>query len=181
VLMAPNMRFPSLTPSGRLSGLGAGQPPIADSARLIEAERRITFLSRLMDDLVPLPGTGRRVGLDAVVGIIPGVGDLATAAVGAWIIAEARRFGLPGPVIGRMVVNLALDLVVGVVPILGDLFDVAFRANRRNLDLFRHHATSPSASVSGHRAFLAGILLTVVGLGWLLLSALGTLLTTNIG
>jgi hypothetical protein len=179
--MAPRPRFPTLAPGGRLTGLAPGEPPIADSARLIEAERRLTFLARFMDDLVPVPGTGRRIGIDAVVGFIPGVGDLATAAVGAWTIAEARRFGLPGPVIGRMVVNLALDLVVGAIPILGDLFDVAFRSNRRNLELFRHHATSPSASVSGHRAFLAGILLTVVGLGWLLLSALGTLLTTTIG
>ena len=179
--MARLLRFPSVAPGGRLAGLPDGEPPIADSTRVVEAERRITLLARLMDDLVPLPGTRRRVGLDAVVGLIPGVGDLATAAIGAWIIAEARRFGLPGPVIGRMVVNLVVDLVVGAVPILGDLFDVAFRSNRRNLELFRHHATSPGASVSGQRAFLAGILLAVVGLGWLLLSALGTLLTTTIG
>ena len=174
-------RAPGLLDDGRLAGLEAGATPLADSSRAVEAERRITFLSRLMDDLVPLPGTGRRVGIDAVVGLIPGVGDLATAAIGAWIIAEARRFGLPGPVIGRMIVNVAVDLLVGAIPILGDLFDVAFRSNRRNLELFRLHATSPSASVSGHKAFLAGILLTVVGLGWLVFSAVGALLTTTIG
>jgi hypothetical protein len=169
-------RSTAIAGDGRLTGLEPGEPPIADSARLIEAERRITFLARLLDDLVPLPGTGRRIGLDAAIGLIPGVGDLATAAIGAWIIAEARRFGLPG-----LVVNLAIDLVTGVVPILGDLFDVAFRSNARNLELFRLHATSPTASVTGHRAFLAGILLVVVGLGWLLISALAWLLTTPIG
>jgi hypothetical protein len=171
----------ALAAQGRLSRLAPGRPPIAESTRLIEAERRIALLARLLDDLVPLPGTGRRVGLDAVVGLIPGIGDLATAAIGAWIIAEARRFGLPGPVIGRMVVNLALDLVTGVVPVLGDLVDVAFRSNARNLALFRRHATAPTAGVGGHRAFLAGILLVVVGVGWLLMTALVALLTTPIG
>ena len=179
--MAPTLRFPATAPGGRLAALADGEPPLADSTHVIDAERRITFLARLLDDLVPLPGTGRRVGLDAVVGLIPGVGDLATAAIGAWIIAEARRFGLPGPVLGRMVVNLAVDLLAGAIPILGDLFDVTFRSNRRNLELFRLHATSPAASVSGHRAFLAGILLVVIGLGWLFLSALGSLLTLTIG
>lgn len=166
---------------GRLTRIGTADERAARAQRLVDAERRLTFAARLLDDLVVIPGTQRRVGIDAVIGLVPGLGDLASAAFGAWIIAEARRFALPGPVLGRMIMNLVVDLVVGAVPFLGDLFDVAYRSNARNLELFRRHATDPQASTSGHRAFLAGLLLVVIGLGWLLLSALGALLTTPIG
>ena len=165
---------------GRLVRLDAPMPP-ERARRLADAERRLTFLARLMDDLVTIPGTSRRIGLDPILGLVPGLGDLAAAGFGAWIIAEARRFGLPGPVLGRMVVNLVLDLVVGAVPILGDLFDLGFRSNARNLELFRHHATTPTAATAGHTSFLAGLLLVLVGLGWLIVSSLGALLSIEIG
>ena len=115
------------------------------------AERRIGRVTRVLDELIAVPGTSIRVGLDPIIGLIPVVGDVTAAAVGAWVIAEAARFGIPRVVLGRMVVNLLLDLGIGAIPIIGDLYDVAMRSNTRNLELFRQHALDPDASTRGHR------------------------------
>jgi hypothetical protein len=141
--------------------------------RFRAAERRIGRVTHALDELVAVPGTPVRVGLDPVIGLIPVVGDVVAAAVGAWVIGEAARFGIPRVVLGRMVVNLLVDLGIGAIPVLGDLYDVAFRSNARNLDLFRRHALDPDASTRGDRAFFAGLLLLLVGAAWLLLTALG--------
>lgn len=166
---------------GRLTRLGRADERAERSRRVIDAERRIAFVARFLDGAVTVPGTGVRIGADAVIGLIPVVGDLTSAVVGGWIIAEARRARLPGPVIGRMVVNLVLDLVVGAIPVLGDIVDVAFRSNARNLALFRRHAAEPTTDASGHKAFLVGLLLVIGGIVWLLASAVGALLSTQIG
>jgi hypothetical protein len=148
--------------------------------RFRDAERRIGFVSRLMDDLVPIPGTSQRIGLDPVLGLVPGVGDLVSAIAGGWIIVEAVRFGIPGVVLLRMAWNTAVDLVVGAIPLLGDLFDVAFRSNRRNLELFRRHALDPAASTAEHWTFVAGLAVIAVGLLWLVWSAIAWLLSIEI-
>jgi hypothetical protein len=137
-------------------------------------------MARMLDDLVTIPGTRQRLGVDSVVGLIPGIGDLASAAVGAWIIVEASRFRLPGVVLARMVINTVIDFLIGAIPLLGDLFDIVFKSNSRNLALFRRHATDPGASTTEHRAFLAGLLLVLVGLLWLAFVALGWLLSVEI-
>jgi hypothetical protein len=152
----------------------------ARSASIEDAERRIAFMARLLDDLVTIPGTRRRFGIDSVVGLIPGIGDVASAAVGAWIIVEASRFRLPGVVLARMVINTIVDLVIGAIPLLGDAFDFVFKSNTRNLALFRRHATDPGASTTEHRAFLAGLVLVLVGLLWLAVVAIGWLLSIEI-
>lgn len=143
--------------------------------RFRAAERRIGRVTHALDELVRVPGTSIRVGLDPVVGLIPVVGDAVAAGVGIWVIAEASRFGIPRVVLGRMVVNLIVDLCLGAIPLLGDLYDVVLRSNTRNLELFRRHALEPEASTSGHRAFFIGLLLLVLGLVWLLVIALGAL------
>jgi hypothetical protein len=148
--------------------------------RLAAAERRLALVSRVLDDLVTVPGTRHRVGIEPVVGLIPGAGDVVSAAVGVWLIAEAARFKLPGPVVGRMVLNTLLDLVVGIVPILGDLFDFAFKSNTRNLELFRRYAADPGASTREHRVVVLGAVLVVVGVAWLLLALLGAVLSTEV-
>src|SRR5687768_16003747 len=81
-------------------------------------------LARLMDSAVAIPGTGIRVGLDSLIGLVPGIGDLAGAAMSGYIVLAAARLGAPAPVLIRMVANIAVDGVVGSVPLLGDLFDV---------------------------------------------------------
>jgi len=147
------------------------------SARLAAAERRFAVATRLLDDLVTVPGTRHRVGVEPVIGLIPGVGDVVSAAMGVWLIVEATRFRLPGSVVGRMVLNTLVDLIVGIVPIVGDLFDFAFKSNTRNLELFRRYASDPTASTREHRLILAGAVAIVIGVLWLLLAALGQLLS----
>ncbi len=151
--------------------------------RFRAAERRIGRVTHALDELVAVPGTPIRFGLDPVIGLIPVVGDAVAAVVGVWVIGEAARFGIPRLVLGRMAVNLVVDLAIGAIPFLGDIFDVAFRSNSANLELFRRHALDPGASTRGERAFLAGLLLVLVGIVWLLLLAVGAVwqfLTTTV-
>ena len=100
---------------------------------------RIDALANLLDSAILIPGTDIRFGLDAVIGLVPGIGDAITTALGLYIVNEARALGAPPLLIARMVANVALDGIVGAVPLLGDVFDVAFRANRRNMQLLRDH------------------------------------------
>ena len=90
-----------------------------------------------MDTAFVVPGTKIRFGLDALIGLVPGIGDAITTAISLFIVNEARALGAPRLLIARMVGNVALDGVVGAVPLVGDVFDVAFRANRRNMALLR--------------------------------------------
>ena len=141
--------------------------------RFRAAERRIERVTHALDELVGIPGTPVKVGLDPIIGLIPVVGDAVAGIVGAWVIGEAVRFGIPRIVLARMVVNLVIDLAIGAIPFLGDLFDFAFRSNSANLELFRRHALDPGASTRGEQAFFAGLLLVLVGIAWLLLLAVG--------
>ncbi len=110
-----------------------------DFAEKREALARLDFVAGFMDTAFFIPGTNIRFGADAIVGLVPGIGDLVTTAISSWIVYEARRIGAPKHVVARMIGNVAIDGVVGAVPFLGDIFDVAFRANRRNLELLRKH------------------------------------------
>jgi hypothetical protein len=168
---------PAAEPARAVSGEVVGE---TRSERFRAFERRYASVSRVLDDLVPVPGTNQRIGLDPVIGLVPWVGDLLSAGVGLWLIAEAARFRIPTVVLVRMLLNTLVDLAVGAIPIIGDLFDVVSRSNSRNLALFRRHATDPGASTTGHTAFLAGLLLIVVGLVWLMASAIGWLLSIEI-
>ena len=100
---------------------------------------RLDALASLMDSAIVIPGTNVRFGADAIVGLIPGIGDLVTAGVASLIILEARRMGAPAHIVARMIGNVALDGLVGIIPVVGDLFDLAFRANLRNMRLLRKH------------------------------------------
>jgi hypothetical protein len=144
--------------------------------RFHAAEARISRVTKLLDELIGVPGTPIKIGLDPVIGLIPVVGDAVAAGVGAWVIAEAARFGIPRVVLGRMVLNLLVDLGIGAIPILGDIYDALFRSNSRNLELFRRHALDPDASTRGERAFFAGLLLVIVGILWLAFVALGAII-----
>lgn len=108
------------------------------------AERLITLnrirkLSRLMDTAIRIPGIGFRIGLDPIIGLIPGAGDLVSTAFSAYIIFLAARFKLPTPVLYRMVFNIGLEAVVGAVPLVGDLFDAFYKSNIRNLAMLEQH------------------------------------------
>jgi len=100
---------------------------------------RIDALATLMDTAFVIPGTEIRFGLDALIGLIPGIGDAITTVISLFIVREARALGAPPLRVARMIANVALDGMVGAVPLVGDAFDVAFRANRRNMALLREH------------------------------------------
>lgn len=101
--------------------------------------RRLDRLAYWLDDRFRVPGTEIRIGLDGLVGLIPGVGDAATALLSAYIVAEAWGLGAPPSILARMLANLGIDLGLGVVPVVGDLVDIGWKANRRNVDLLRRH------------------------------------------
>jgi uncharacterized protein DUF4112 len=105
------------------------------------AERvaRLDALAQLLDGAFVVPGTTIRFGLDALIGLIPGIGDAVTTLISLYIVNEARALGAPRVLIARMLANVAVDGLVGAVPLLGDAFDVVWRANRRNLALLRGH------------------------------------------
>jgi hypothetical protein len=101
--------------------------------------QRIEMLEQVLEELVTIPGTNQRVGLDAILGFIPVVGDLVTAAMGSYLIWEARNLGLSKIQLVRMAANVGIDTAIGAVPVVGDLFDLAFRSNRKNLRIIRRH------------------------------------------
>ena len=106
---------------------------------LPERLARLDMLANLLDTALVIPGTNIRFGLDAIIGLVPGIGDAITTVVSLYIVHEARRLGAPWHVTSRMLANVALDGVVGAIPLFGDAFDVMWRANRRNVNLLRAH------------------------------------------
>ncbi len=100
-------------------------------------------LGQVLDSAFAISGTPFRIGLDGILGFIPGVGDTMGAALSTYIIFKAARLGIPKRVLLRMAGNVALETVVGMVPIAGDIFDIAWKANIRNLALLRTHLAAP--------------------------------------
>jgi hypothetical protein len=98
---------------------------------------RLEAIGNLLDMAFIVPGTNVRYGLDGLIGLVPVVGDIITTAIALWIVREARALGAPRWLVTRMLANVALDGAVGIVPVLGDAFDVAFKANVRNIRLLR--------------------------------------------
>jgi Domain of unknown function (DUF4112) len=98
---------------------------------------RLDRLSILLDSVLIIPGTNIRLGADALIGLVPGIGDTITTALSAYLVYEAYRLGAPSHLVARMIANVALDGVVGAVPVAGDVLDVFWRANRRNMRLLR--------------------------------------------
>jgi hypothetical protein len=116
---------------------------------------RVEALEHVLERAVAIPGLNRRIGLDSVIGFIPGIGDLVTGVLSAYLIWEARNLGLPRLVLLRMAANTALDTALGAVPIAGDIADVLFRSNTRNLRLLKRHLDRlhpASATIGARRA-----------------------------
>jgi hypothetical protein len=109
--------------------------------------RHLDGLARLMDDLVRIPGLGLRVGLDPIIGLIPGVGDVATSVMSFAILIGAAYAGVPKVTLFRMGLNVALDMTIGALPFFGDLFDVWWKSNQRNMALLRR-ATPAAGQVA---------------------------------
>lgn len=105
----------------------------------LENLNHIRRLSRLMDNAIRIPGIGFRIGLDPIIGLIPGAGDIISTGFSAYIIYLAARFGLPREILQKMIFNIALEATVGSVPLVGDLFDAYYKSNIRNLALLEQH------------------------------------------
>jgi len=116
----------------RPMGLPVGRDPAA-------VRQRIESMERLLERSFTVPGVNAPIGLDAIVGLIPVVGDVVTAAMGAYIIWEANNLGLPKWKLWRMGGNLLFDSAVGAIPVAGDVFDFLFRSNSRNLRILKRH------------------------------------------
>jgi len=127
---------PSPTVAPRALPLGIDIPMGRSPA---EVRRRMEAMEKLLERSFVIPGINRGVGLDAALGLIPVVGDVIAAALGAYLVWEARNLGLPKWKLWRMAGNIAFDTAVGAVPIAGDLFDFAFRSNTRNLKIVKRH------------------------------------------
>jgi hypothetical protein len=130
--------------------------------------QRLHKFSRLLDNAIPIPGTTYRIGLDPILGLVPGVGDFVGTALSAYIVIEAARLGVPRATLGRMVFNILLEGLVGAVPVLGDLFDFAWKANTQNMALLDAHLNVPYKSKKANRWFifllLAGLLIFGIGI-----------------
>ena len=101
--------------------------------------RRVEMLEHVLERAVVLPGIRRKVGLDAVIGLVPIAGDVVAAALGMYLVWEARNLGMSKWQLARMTTNVGVDTLLGAIPVAGDLFDFMFRSNRRNLKIIRRH------------------------------------------
>lgn len=133
------------------------------------ALKQLDLLAKLMDNQFRIPGTGIRFGLDAIIGLIPGVGDISTFFVSGYMLMVMSRNGASGFVMARMVLNIAIDALVGMVPLLGDLFDVAFKANTRNMRLMHEHYVEGRHRGGAWKAIIPVLLILlsiIAGITW---------------
>jgi hypothetical protein len=133
--------------------------------------KHVALITKLMDKQFKVPGTNYRFGLDGLIGLIPGAGDVTTFAVSCCLLTLMAKNGASGYVMARMVLNVVVDLVVGSIPVLGDLFDFAFKANSRNLRLMQEHYLEGRHRGGAWKVIipiLIILLLIVVGVIWLM-------------
>ncbi|WP_416840316.1 DUF4112 domain-containing protein [Haloferax sp. DFSO52] len=141
-----------------------------DDATPEETLARLRTVSHYLDNAIEIPGTNYRIGLDPILGLIPGIGDTAASAMSAYILVEAAMMGVPRATLARMFGNVLLDTVFGSLPFVGDVFDVAWKANARNVRLLEERFDD----LSGERVEAdRRILLVAVAIITVLLVALG--------
>ena len=115
----------------------AAELPLGSDAQSVR--RRIEGLERVLERSLTIPVVKRKVGLDAIAGLVPVAGDLLTASMGLYLVWEARNLGMPKWRLAQMLANVGFDTAVGAIPLAGDLFDLLFRSNSRNLKILRRH------------------------------------------
>jgi uncharacterized membrane protein len=102
-----------------------------------DAVRRMEWVAQLLDSAFVIPGTSTRIGIDAIIGLVPGIGDVVTTLLSSYVIWEARNLGVSRWALGRMLLNLGLHASIGSIPLIGDVFDAFFRVNQRNMKIVR--------------------------------------------
>jgi hypothetical protein len=146
----------------RVEGSTPGRGIISDDPA--SRTRRVRLLAKLLDNSIAIPGTGWKIGLDPIVGLIPGIGDLIGAVLSGYIILEAARADVPGFVLVRMLVNVGFDTLLGAVPAVGDLFDAAWKSNTRNVALLERHLSQQAHQPLGRGQSAGAIVLAVIAL-----------------
>lgn len=139
-------------------------------------------MSRLLDNAFTIPGTRYRFGLDALIGLVPGLGDAVSAVFSGYLVLQASRMGAPRSVVTRMIGNVAIDTIVGWIPLLGDIFDVAWKSNVRNMALLEQHVRQPAAAKAGSRraiVLVGGVLILLLA-GAITLGILATSLVVDL-
>jgi hypothetical protein len=133
--------------------------------------KRLQQMSHILDKAIAIPGSNIRVGLDPIIGLLPGGGDVITGLLSVYIVFEGARMGLPAPTLGRMGFNIVLDVLSGMVPVLGDLFDVGWKANSQNVALIEKHVAAPEPSRTADKVFaflvIAALIALVIGVATL--------------
>ena len=145
-----------------------------------EGRARLRRLAWLLDSSIAIPGTGWSIGVDALIGLVPFLGDLAGVLLSSYILVEAARLGAGRAVLLRMALNVAIEGVAGLVPFFGDLFDAAFKANQRNVRLLDAWLERPARAERASRglllAIVVGLLALVLGVFGLVVLAIGFLI-----
>lgn len=126
---------------------------LSPAQRLARAQR----VARLWDGAIRIPGTPFAIGLDPLLGLLPGAGDAVGAAVAAWLVLESAQLGVPPSTLVRMVTNVGIDALIGAVPVAGDVFDFAWKANLRNVALLERHVAEPVAARQAGRGWLVAV------------------------
>ena len=151
------------------------KPNIAGSTKqrqTVEIEQGLDNLALYLDGLFRIPGTGWRFGLDALIGLIPNVGDTLTSFASFYILVAGVRYGVPKITLLRMAFNIGLDYVVGTIPVIGDAFDFFWKSNQKNMDLIRTRATGKGVGKTSDYIFVFGII------GVLILVLVGSILVS---
>lgn len=130
----------------------------------VEVEEGLETLSHYLDGLFKVPGTGWRFGLDALIGLVPNVGDTVTSLASFYILVAGVRYGVPKITLLRMAFNIGLDYVVGAIPFVGDAFDFFWKANRQNMDLIRERGTGKGKGTTGDYVFVFGIIAVLIAI-----------------
>lgn len=143
---------------------------MAESARTDDILTRVRGLARLLDSSIALPG-GYRIGIDGLIGLVPGIGDAAAASISAYIVIQAARLGASTTTLIRMMGNILLELLVGIVPVLGDLFDFVWKANNRNVALLERKLDELEPDDAAGRRLTSAVLV-LLGAFFLLITLL---------
>ena len=152
-------------------------PPRSDRGRRVFNDENLEMLTHVLDDWLRIPGTSVRFGVDAIIGLVPGIGDVLGGVASCILLLAAWFRGVPYVALVRMAVNVGIEVLVGSVPLLGDAFDVAWKANRRNYKLLVRHVDQPRRHTWKDWAFLwtlgtailAVFALPLIALSWVLL------------
>jgi uncharacterized protein DUF4112 len=132
--------------------------PPEEKEKRSELEPLFRWLALIMDNLLRVPGTNFRFGLDPVMGLLPGLGDTGSTLISAMALIAAARRGLPKILLARMSLNILINEAVGIIPIVGDAFSFWFKSNARNYDLLRQHTAAPRCSTKSDWIFVAVVL-----------------------